>query len=522
MNRKKSNHALFLNLHLLAIVLVGVSLATGLRISLLKYAHFDFLSALLPQGQMHTVHYYSGLMLGVLCLSYVFYRKRFTHKTTDNKYHRIVNYLGYAVVVACIATGLLRWLDWAASWVTLTHYLFALLFIAFLLLHSYVYFLSLGKKLIGKLFQIKALKKQKLFLGCFVIFACFAIWTFEQYKSTNYRVVALNNSAFIAVDGKDDEAFWRQVNWHEINTYGGANFNNGHTPVKVKIASNDVESYFLFRWQDETKSLTHLPLVKLNQQWQVKQQGFHSFNETRYYEDKFAVLLSQSCDHGGDGTAHLGKSPIKGKPANWHGKGYHGALDGRVRDLWHWKALRTNDMVQMDDNVIAAPRSAKSGDRRYTAGYFADGKESGAYVMNWLWYGKDKVTPKRLPLPEYQQMYQGSDKDLEQAVMPWFSSTPYKSLLDTYPEGTLLSSVLYRSNRFEGDRGDVTAKGHWQDGFWTLEVARRNKTGSEYDVALEQGVCLWVAAFDHAQIAHTRHQRPLKLDYSALSHKGKL
>ena len=143
-------------------------------------------------------------------------------------------------------------------------------------------------------------------------------------------------------------------------------------------------------------------------------------------------------------------------------------------------------MVQMDDNVISNPLAPRAGERRYTAGYFPDGKESGAYVMNWLWSAKKAVTPRRLPLISGEFNYQVGDT---------------------------LPSVLYRSTRFEGDRGDVTAKGHWQNGYWTLEVARRNDTQSKYDVALEDGVCLWVSAFDHAQIAHTRHQRPLKLHY---------
>ena len=519
---KRANRQLFIILHLIVLISVTLSLITGLRVSLLQYDHFSFLAPILPQGKMHTVHYYSGVTLTLASACFILYRLTFEHKTTNNKYHRSVNWFGYIVLLFCLISGFTRWLELANVWLSTVHYLSALAIIFFLILHSYVYFLTLGKKLVVKLFQIKAIVRLKWHLISFCLLAGIGVFIFDQNKSLSFQVLPLEHSDFIAIDGQDSEPFWQNIKWKTVNTYGGANFNNGHTPVEIKIASNDVESYFLFRWQDETKSLTHLPLVKLNQQWQVKQQGFHTFNETRYYEDKFAVLLSQSCDHGGDGTAHLGKSPIKGKPANWHGKGYHGALDGRVRDLWHWKALRTNDMVQMDDNVIAAPRSAKSGDRRYTAGYFADGKESGAYVMNWLWYGKNKVIPKRLPLPEYQHMYRADNQHIEQAVLPWFSSTPYKPLLDTYPEGTLLSSVLYRSNRFEGDRGDVTAKGHWQDGYWTLEVARRNKTGSDYDVALEEGVCIWVAAFDHAQIAHTRHQRPLKLDYSALRQKGKL
>ena len=42
-------------------------------------------------------------------------------------------------------------------------------------------------------------------------------------------------------------------------------------------------------------------------------------------------------------------------------------------------------------------------------------------------------------------------------------------------------------------------------------LARRLKTGSAYDVVIEDGVLLWVAAFDHTEKRHTRHLRPFEL-----------
>jgi hypothetical protein len=79
-----------------------------------------------------------------------------------------------------------------------------------------------------------------------------------------------------------------------------------------------------------------------------------------------------------------------------------------------------------------------------------------------------------------------------------------------------LPSVLYRSNRFEGDRADVRARGEWLDGFWTLEMVRKREIRSPNDVPLVQGTCMWVSAFDASQIAHTRHDRPVQLVFSSL------
>jgi hypothetical protein len=43
-------------------------------------------------------------------------------------------------------------------------------------------------------------------------------------------------------------------------------------------------------------------------------------------------------------------------------------------------------------------------------------------------------------------------------------------------------------------------------------VARRLDTGSAVDVPIESGVFMRVAAFDHSQIRHTRHVRPIRLE----------
>jgi hypothetical protein len=43
-------------------------------------------------------------------------------------------------------------------------------------------------------------------------------------------------------------------------------------------------------------------------------------------------------------------------------------------------------------------------------------------------------------------------------------------------------------------------------------VARRLDTHSPYDVAIASGVFMRLAAFDHSQIRHTRHIRPIRLE----------
>ena len=325
-------------------------------------------------------------------------------------------------------------------------------------------------------------------------------------------------SELIHIDGKADEGVWQQAQTVDLLTQGGANFDNGQTRVRVQVVENGVEAFFHISWDDPTKSLKHLPLLKTETGWQVEQQGFYNFDETRHYEDKLAVMVSNQCQAGGAGTVHLGPKPLQDKPANWHGKGYHYSQDGAIRDLWHWKAVRTNNMILADDNYIGPPDKVRPGSRRYSAGYLQDGKESGAYVMNWAWYKPGQVVPKRLPKsPQLLTPYQQENTEGLSWVIPWFDYQPYRAENDNYPVGTRMPSVMYRSNRFEGDRADVRAFARWHQGRWSLELSRKLDTGSKYDVPLRHGVCLWVSAFDQSQVAHTRHALPIQLTFTEAS-----
>jgi hypothetical protein len=91
-------------------------------------------------------------------------------------------------------------------------------------------------------------------------------------------------------------------------------------------------------------------------------------------------------------------------------------------------------------------------------------------------------------------------------------SLPFSPELDArMPVGTVIPGVIL-DGEFSGDRADVRCAARWASGRWSLEVARRLDTGSTVDVPIEGGVFMRVAAFDHSQIRHTRHMRPIRLE----------
>jgi Ethylbenzene dehydrogenase len=131
------------------------------------------------------------------------------------------------------------------------------------------------------------------------------------------------------------------------------------------------------------------------------------------------------------------------------------------------------------------------------------------------------IAPRRLPLDLAVTKAAMGEIDLdpnhgESDGARWFmteaESVPYSPELDArIPAGTVIPGVII-AGEFSGDRADVRCAARWASGHWALEVARRLDTGSEYDVPIKTGIFMRVAAFDHSQIRHTRHVRPIRLE----------
>ncbi len=515
-------------MHLLLIFIVIANLLTGLRIAAVHRPQLLSLSPLLPQGSLHDIHLLGGALLISVIISYLLYwflfKKHVEQKSTikQSRYHQVITWLGYFSLSAIALSGISIYFGILFGAIAHNvHFYAALIILLYIPLHAGVYFIQYGINALKLIFFPSGkFRKTSINYSIVIILASGGLLTFFNQQAPVALIVhAIELGQKISIDGQADEDFWQKIPEVKVHTFGGVNFNNGNTEVRIKAVENGIEAFFNISWDDPNKSLKHLPLVKTTDGWQVTQDGFYRFDEQSHYEDKFAVILSDNCAFGAAATAQLGPKPLADKPANWHGKGYHYTTDNSIVDLWHWKAVRTNRMLLMDDNYIAGPATARAGDRRYTAGYYADGKSSGAYVMNWKWYKQDKIVPKRLfnvtkDNDQYQNSASQEQQDKADWVMPWYDAKAYEVEDDTLPVGTIMPSVLYRSNRLEGDRANVRAFGRWHDGQWNLELSRKLNTKSKHDVALADNTCLWVAAFDRSQVAHTRHARPLQLNFS--------
>jgi Ethylbenzene dehydrogenase/Prokaryotic cytochrome b561 len=332
------------------------------------------------------------------------------------------------------------------------------------------------------------------------------------------------------LDGDTSDRAWRDIRPFSLMTSEGGNFDGkGETRIEIRAVHDGTWAYFLFTWEDPTRSLKHLPLIKEAGSWQVLHDGLEAGDEHEFNEDKFSVLLTTSdVILAGDRTFHAGRQPVAGAPATMTGRGLHFTTEGYV-DVWQWKATSGGPTGWMDDAHIGPPLdptpmqvrnivpykggfAPDPGTANYTDNFFVDTDAAG---------GGRLIAPRRLPKDLATTIAAMGDVDIdpnhgENDGTRWFmtetESVPYSTELDAaIPNGTVIPGVIV-AGEFSGDRADVRCAARWASGHWALEVARRLDTGSPYDVPIRTGVFMRVAAFDHSQIRHTRHVRPIRLE----------
>jgi hypothetical protein len=345
------------------------------------------------------------------------------------------------------------------------------------------------------------------------------------------RIHKIDAAEVPAIDGEASDPVWRRVAPIFIVTEQGGNFDGkGETTVAIRAVHDGVWCYFLFVWDDPTRSLKQLPLTKAENGWRLLHDGYEVGDERSYNEDKFSVLLTRNdVILAGDRTFHAGSASIPGAPRTQSGRGLHYTMEeGAFVDVWQWKATSTGPVGFMDDNHFGPPEKPTDAQldskAPYRGGFAADPGTAG-YLDNFEQRLPDAydqpIIPRRLPKDFSATMSALGHIDLhpdhsESEGARWFmtdeDSVPYSRELDAYiPVGTIIPGVIM-SGAFSGDRADVRCAARWAAGRWVLEVVRRLETSSRYDTPISNGTFMRVAAFDHSQIRHTRHVRPIRLE----------
>ena len=331
------------------------------------------------------------------------------------------------------------------------------------------------------------------------------------------------------LDGDLSDPIWNKAKPAYVLTTQGGDFGGTHQSlVEVRALHDDLYAYFAFVWEDPTRSLKHMPLVKREGQWFIGASRTDLGDEAKYHEDKFAVLLARPGLPLIGAAIHLARQPLADMPPGSTGRGLHYTVDGSIADVWQWRASHGGPTGHIDNCHFGGPvpqsQQNPNGTSHYSGGFALD-PGGVPYQANFVGVpgpaGRPVALPRRIPrdiAAMAQAMGPVSDRagESESAGSRWWmtdaESVPFTPALDAkIPDDTVIPGVLVADST-EETPGSIRGTARWAAGRWTLELARRLHTGSRYDIPIKTGVLMWVAAFDHAEKRHTRHLRPFRLE----------
>ena len=541
-------------IHWTASIACFITLFTGLRLA--SDQEFSVvwraITPILPQGEIWSWHIISGLALYFASTAYAVYIYRSGLKgrialakakaltmpaPAKSKWlgvNVLLHWALYGLLVVQTVTGFLLYLGHGGWWVTVHSYT-ATLVLIYIVAHSIAHFGYGGLQQLLRLFRPEPLKKNKgtrsrpLLIASSIGSVVAASLILADYGTLDQLTIrAIPAADAPKLDGVMDEAMWKTARPVTVRTMQGVGLSGlGESKVEIRAVRDDKNIYFAFRWEDPSRSLRRLPMIKKEDGWHILGNNPDTADVTTFYEDKFAVLFSPSDGFGNGGSTHMGEKPLGDKPAPLNRRGYHYTTDGTTLDMWQWKASRGGLLGYVDDMFIAGPTTPNemeaAGRARYQAGYWGDpGKVSYYYNFKIEPGHKGPAPVVRLPkdLAANAANVAGFSMDPDSIDLEssrwWMTpeeSNPYSPELDAkIPVGTIIPGVIIPYDNTD-DRGHVHGGAKWKDGYWTLETVRALDTGTKYDIPFVPGKVLymWVSVFDHTQTRHTRHMRPVKL-----------
>jgi cytochrome b561 len=534
----------------------AVSIITGVRIAIFGHAAPSIaqrLSWIAPQGEIWTWHFLAGLSLFFCASTYLIYIHRgglmrrnalvklrvlllpTAPKVKLEAINVALHWFIYALIVIMTVTGVVLYLGYGGWWVWV-HSVSAFIGIAYIFVHVASHYLQGGWWQVCRVFRPTKLIQTNLARSYPLVIAAgagIAIVTTTAGLDwlTRDTLLISRVPSEPKLDGVFDDEVWKTARPITIRTQQGANLGGtGESLVEVRALHNNRDVFFAFKWQDPSRSLRRVPMIKREDGWHLLGNNVGVADVTTFYEDKLAVGFSRSPAFGGGDSTHLGSKPLDESPAPLHAMGYHYTAAGKLMDVWQWKATRGGHLGVVDDQYFEAPRPATpaeaAGKARYQAGYWNDPGRA-FYSYNYVsdesgrYDGPVKVA--RLPKDWKATVSRLGKFDLnpnsidDEGSRWWMNketeTVPYSAAVDsTIPVGTVIPGVLIAGD-YEGDRADIRGGVKWKDGHWYLETMRRMKTGSKFDhdFSSSYNLYMWVNVFDHAQIRHTRHARPIRV-----------
>jgi hypothetical protein len=273
--------------------------------------------------------------------------------------------------------------------------------------------------------------------------------------------------ADIKLDGKDDEPQWSTATEVTVPLDYGVT-----KEALVKALYTDDEIFFRVRWADDSEDRDHHPWV-----WNNDQEIYVAGPQV---EDSIMLSFEAGCAWNPSLLA-----------------GYQFDFDG-----WRWLAARSDPVGQAWDLIgnVADQDHAKLKPTPYPSRNtenvwnvkFADTDGAGISHQSWSELDRSYLYRPVNPTSYVRTEVDGLNVTEVNAQIP-APLLPPDNETQTFPK--------FRAVKLEGDAGEVSAKGHWQDGFWTVEFRRDIDTPSNTltDSVFKRLTQFSIHVFDHTE-----------------------
>ncbi|MFQ5887704.1 MAG: ethylbenzene dehydrogenase-related protein, partial [Candidatus Hydrothermarchaeales archaeon] len=145
-------------------------------------------------------------------------------------------------------------------------------------------------------------------------------------------------------------------------------------------------------------------------------------------------------------------------------------------DIWHWKASRTNPVGYADDKWMDDTLVEGYEEEDKEAAHRADSKVAGGYRENVnpyksgpRYYEPNPIDALDAKFILQSEIYNGEAIEITSDIV--------------FREGDTIPGYILE--KVSGSRGDMEAKGVWEDGVWSLELKRKLNTGHDDDVQFD-------------------------------------
>jgi hypothetical protein len=291
-------------------------------------------------------------------------------------------------------------------------------------------------------------------------------WQPEEFKKATVIPASFVKEPGIVLDGKDDEAEWGKALEIPVPlSYGLVD------KAWIKALYSDDKVFIRVRWEDVTEDRDHHP-------WVWDSEG-EQYVEGLQVEDSIILSIEAGC---------------------WWAPSF---LEGYVFDFdgWQWLAARSDPVGQAVDidGSIQDRDLTVLGFTQYQSRNSEDvwnlkftEEEEDSFHKSW-----DELDRTYLHQPSTGTVYYRGRPD----GSDWSEFGEKLPMPQAAPAGETQTFPQFKAVPLEGDAGQVTAKGHWESGSWTVEFSRTLSTPRETvtDSVFSRLTQFSVHIFDHVE-----------------------